>query len=68
MSLEDRLERAIRITAYCMVRHDLPQLLPILKRLERELAASRQNPLEYARKVISKSDNIADNTEFSPLQ
>jgi hypothetical protein len=32
----ERLERAIAVTAYCMTKHNLPQLLPTLKRLEAE--------------------------------
>jgi hypothetical protein len=61
-ALQHRLERAIDITAYCMVRHELPQLLSTLKRLEQELAKNQESALEYARIVLLKSDNIADNT------
>jgi hypothetical protein len=60
--LQHRLERAIDITAYCMVRHELHQLLPILKRLEQELTRNQENALAYARIVLMKSDNIVDNT------
>jgi hypothetical protein len=32
----ERLENAINVTAYVMAHHNLPQLLPTLKRLEAE--------------------------------
>ncbi len=51
----ERLERAIKVTARCMVEHALPQLLPILKRLEaeRDRLARDGDALEYARRLLA---------------
>jgi hypothetical protein len=53
----ERLERAITITAEAMSRHNLPQLLPTLKRLEAERDNILMNgdPIEYAKRVLAKS-------------
>jgi hypothetical protein len=54
-----RLENAITLTAYVMQRHDLPQLLPTLKRLENERDQLRRDgdPIEYAKRVLERSTN-----------
>lgn len=51
----ERLDRAIRITAAAMVQHDLPQVLPALRRLEteRDRLVKEGDPLDYARKVLA---------------
>ena len=51
------LERAITITAEAMARHNLPQLLPTLKRLEAERDTILMNgdPIEYAKRRSAKS-------------
>jgi hypothetical protein len=50
----ERLELAINITAYAMTRHELPQMLPILKRLEayRDELLANGDPLAYAKRVL----------------
>jgi hypothetical protein len=50
-----RLERAIRTTARCMVQHDLPRLLPTLKRLEaeRERLIKDGDAITYARGLLA---------------
>jgi hypothetical protein len=49
-----RLERPITMTAYVMAHHNLPQLLPTLKRLEAERDNLLRNgdPIEYAKRVL----------------
>jgi hypothetical protein len=51
----ERLDRAIQLTARCMVNHRLPQILPTLKRLqaERDRLLQEGNALEYARRVLA---------------
>jgi hypothetical protein len=51
-----RIERAITITAEAMTLHDLPQLLPTLKRLEaeRDKLATEVDPIEYAKRLLAK--------------
>jgi hypothetical protein len=51
----ERLERAIAVTANAMTRHNLPQLLPTLKRLEaeRENLLLNGDPIEYAKRVLA---------------
>jgi hypothetical protein len=51
----ERLERAIRVTARCMVDHDLPQLLPTLKRLEaeRDRLMKEGDAIAYARRLLA---------------
>ena len=50
----ERLESAIKVTARCMVEHDLPQLLPTLKRLEaeRDRLVQEGDAIEYARRLL----------------
>jgi ribosomal 50S subunit-associated protein YjgA (DUF615 family) len=50
----DRIERAIATTAYCMAEHNLPRLLPTLKRLEaeRDKLIANGDPIEYARRLL----------------
>jgi hypothetical protein len=50
----ERLDHAIAVTAYCMTRHNLPELLPTLKRLqtERDNLIRDGDPIEYARRVL----------------
>jgi hypothetical protein len=52
----ERIERSITMTAYAMQRHNLPQLLPTLKRLEaeREKLHSDGDPIEYARRLLER--------------
>ena len=49
-----RLERPITMTAYVMAHHNLPQLLPTLKRLEaeRDRLLQEGDPIEYAKRVL----------------
>jgi hypothetical protein len=51
-----RLENAITMTAYVMRRHQLPQLLTTLKRLEaaRDDLLVNGDPLEYAKQVLER--------------
>jgi hypothetical protein len=53
----ERLERMIIITADCMKRHKLPQLLPTLKRLEaeRDRLVVEGDPIAYAERVLARS-------------
>jgi hypothetical protein len=53
----ERLERAIAVTARCMAQHNLPQLLPTLKRLEaeRDRLLQEGDPIEYAKRVLGKA-------------
>ena len=52
----ERLERAIAVTAYCMTKHNLPQLMPVLKRLEaeRDNLIANGDPIEYASEVLAR--------------
>jgi len=52
----ERLQNAIAITADVMARHNLPQLLPTLKRLEAERDSLVMNgdPIEYAKRVLAR--------------
>ena len=54
-----RLDNAITLTAYVMQRHNLPQLLPTLKRLEngRDQLRRDGDPIEYAKRVFERSTN-----------
>jgi hypothetical protein len=51
----ERLACAIRTTARCMVQHDLPRLLPTLKRLEaeRERLIKDGDAITYARSLLA---------------
>ena len=51
----ERVEAAIKVTARCMVEHDLPQLSPILKRLEaeRDRVVQEGDPIEYAKRLLA---------------
>lgn len=51
-----RLERAITLTAYAMIRHDLPQLLPSLRRMEsaRDDLARNGDAIDYAKRVLDR--------------
>jgi hypothetical protein len=52
----ERLDRAINITADVMVRHNLPQILPTLKRLEaeRDRLLTDGDPIEHAKRVLAR--------------
>jgi hypothetical protein len=52
----ERIERAMAITARCMAEHNLPQLLPTLKRLqvERDKLAMDGDPIDYAKRVLAR--------------
>jgi hypothetical protein len=52
----ERLENAINVTAYVMVRHNLPQILPTLKRLEaeRDRLLADGDPIEHAKRVLER--------------
>ena len=51
----ERIERAIKITAGCMLAHELPQLMPTLKRLEaeRDRLMRDGDAIEYAKRVLA---------------
>jgi hypothetical protein len=51
----ERIERAIRTTARCMVQHDLPRLLPTLKRLEaeRDRLMKEGDAIAYAKMLLA---------------
>jgi hypothetical protein len=55
----ERLERAIRYVASVMVRLDLPQLAPILDRLQAELATfeAGEDPIGRARRILAASND-----------
>jgi hypothetical protein len=50
----EQLESYIKVTAYCMERHKLPQILPTLKRLiaARDDLLANGDPLEFARRIL----------------
>jgi hypothetical protein len=52
----ERIESAIATTAHCMAEHNLPQLLPTLKRLEaeRDQLVANGDPIEYAKRVLAR--------------
>jgi hypothetical protein len=52
----ERIERAIAIRAEAMARHNLPQLLPTLKRLEaeRDKLIMDGDPIAYAKRVLAR--------------
>ena len=64
----ERLERAIAITAECMVRHHRPRLITIMRRLEAErdrLMAEREGEtaaLDYARRILDLKTGTATGT------
>jgi hypothetical protein len=64
----ERIERAIAMTAYVMQRHDLPQLLPTLKRLEtaRDELMHDGDALEYARRVLARGAVSVDRCKMLP--
>jgi hypothetical protein len=53
----ERFQNAIEITARCMTAHNLPQLLPILKRLEaeRDQLIATGDPIEYAKRILVRA-------------
>ena len=57
----ERLEAAIVVTADVMARHNLPQLLPTLKRLEAEYdrLVAQGDPIEYAKRVLGQRAKAA---------
>ena len=56
----ERIERAIAITAEAMARHNLPQLLPTLKRLEaeRDKLIANGDPIAYAKRVLRRQSRL----------
>ena len=52
----ERLERAIRIVADMMVKHNRPGLIEHIKRLEAERDRLRKeaDPMAYAKQILSK--------------
>ena len=52
----ERIERAINLTADCMARHNLPQLLPTLQRLEveRDRLIAIGDPIDYAKRILAR--------------
>jgi hypothetical protein len=64
----ERIEHAIAVTAYCMTRHKLPQLLPTLKRLEaaRDEFARDGDALDYARRVLERGLISVDRCRTPP--
>jgi hypothetical protein len=57
----ERIDRAIAVTASCMARHNLPQLLPTLKRLEaeRDNLIANGDPIEYAKRILARRECLA---------
>lgn len=54
LPLVERLERALVLAAYIVVRHG-PQFAPIVERLESELAAARRDdPVERAKRILER--------------
>jgi hypothetical protein len=53
----ERLNAAIAMTAYVIQRHNLPQVLPTLKRLEaaRDDLLRDGDPIEYAKRALERS-------------
>ncbi len=64
----ERLNHAIAVTAYVMQRHNLPQLLATLKRLEaaRNDLLVNGDPLEYAKRVLERSTIGLPNYKSDP--
>ena len=58
----ERLERAIAATAYCMTKHNLPQLMPALKRLEaeRDNLIANGDPIQYAERILKRRDLLEE--------
>jgi hypothetical protein len=58
----ERLERAIAVTAYCMTKHNLPQLMPALKRLEaeRDNLIANGDPIQYAERILKRHDLLEE--------
>jgi hypothetical protein len=52
----ERLEHAIRLTAYCMKRHDLQQLMPTIRRLiaARDDLIANGDHLEFADRILER--------------
>ena len=59
----ERLERAIKATARCMVDHDLPQLLPTLKRLE----AERDRLMKLGRRDCLRQEAVSGLNRNRPI-
>ena len=57
MTQLEQLERAVETTARVIVQHDLPQIMPTLKRLEaeRERLLREGDPIEYAKRILDKA-------------
>jgi hypothetical protein len=53
----ERIERAIKTTARVMARHNLPQLMPTLQRLEaeRDRLIRDGDPIEYAKRLLGST-------------
>jgi hypothetical protein len=53
----ERLDRAIKITAEAIVRHNLPQVVPTLKQLEaeRDRLLREGDPIEYAKRLLGNA-------------
>jgi hypothetical protein len=64
----ERIERAITLTAYIMQRHNLPQLLPTLKRLEaaRDDLQVNGDALEYAKRILDRGTIAAQRRSNLP--
>jgi FMN phosphatase YigB (HAD superfamily) len=52
----ERIDRAIATTVDCMARHDLPQLLPTLQRLEaeRDRLIAIGDPVDHAKRLLAR--------------
>jgi hypothetical protein len=52
----EHLERAITITARCILEFNMPEILPTLKRLEaeRDRLIAEGSPAEYAKRVLAR--------------
>jgi hypothetical protein len=66
----ERLEDAISLTAYVMQRHNLPHIVPTLKRLEaaRNDLLVNGDPIEYAKRVLDRSTIGLLNYKSDPNQ
>jgi hypothetical protein len=53
----ERIERAIKMTAEAIVRHNLPEIVPTLKRLEteRDRLLQEGDPIAYAKRLLARN-------------
>jgi hypothetical protein len=53
----ERIERATRIVADMMVKHDRPRLMATIRRLEaeRDRLRNETDPIEYAKQILQRA-------------